>query len=161
MAVDLTDLLARAWKLISEAMSGAPPEVQAAALPLVWERIAPADASQPVGPLTGQGPALQRIAIGELINRMGSRAFWETVVAVAYCLEAEGTSPFTPRTIRSGFEKARQKLPKNLSDAIAEAVRRGYLAEAAQPINGRRAYYLTDMGRRFVEDRLSASGDKK
>ena len=161
MTADLRDLLAQAWKLISEAMSGAPPEVQAAAFPLVWDRIAPPAASQGVSAPTGQGPTLQRIAIGELINRMGPRTFWEAVVAVAYCLEAEGTSPFAATTIRSGLVKARQKLPKNLSDAIAEAVRRGYLAEAAQAINGRRGYYLTHMGRRFVEDRLSGSGDAK
>ena len=157
---DLSGTLAEAWKVVTDVMPGAPPEVQAAALRLVWENLVNRQTGRGAGAPVGER-ALPRAPIGELMARVRPGAFWERVVVVGYWLESEGDLPFVIGAVRSGFEKARQKLPKNLSDAISEAVRRGYLAEASQAVEGKRAYYLTEMGRAFVEERLSVGGEGK
>lgn len=156
----LSGLLAEAWKVVVHAVPGAPPEVQAAALPLVWEELLRSQTARSVGRPVAERD-IARVPIGELVNRVRPATFWEKVIVVGYWLESEGNAPFVVGAIKSGLEKARQKLPKNLSDALSEAVRRGYVAEAAQGVEGKRAYYLTDTGRAFVEERLSVGGDRK
>jgi hypothetical protein len=45
--------------------------------------------------------------------------------------------------------------PKNVSDVIAQCIRKGMLMDASGPKDGQKAWMITQTGERLVEERLS------
>lgn len=76
----------------------------------------------------------------------------QKVVALAYFLEKqEGLDSFNVPDLETVFRAAREKLPKNMNDAVNKNVARGFLMEAEQKKDSKKAWQLTSTGERFVE----------
>jgi len=79
----------------------------------------------------------------------------QKVLALAYYLErASGITSFNVPDLESVFRAAREKLPKNMNDAVNKNVSRGFIMEAAEKKDSKKAWQLTVTGERFVEQEM-------
>jgi hypothetical protein len=77
----------------------------------------------------------------------------QKVLALAYYLEhVEGLEAFNVPDIERAFRAAREKLPANMNDLVNKNIARGFLMEAEEKKNSKKAWYLTSTGERFVEN---------
>jgi hypothetical protein len=76
----------------------------------------------------------------------------QKVLALAYFLERhEGLAVFNVSDLENAFRSAREKLPKNMNDAVNKNIARGFMMEAAEKKDSKKAWNLTSSGERFVE----------
>lgn len=105
----------------------------------------------------GAGPVAQaarskKQSAKEFLLSKSINADTQKVLALAYYLErAEGLSPFNVPDLETVFRAAREKLPKNMNDAVNKNVARGFIMEAAEKKDSKKAWQLTATGERFVE----------
>jgi hypothetical protein len=79
----------------------------------------------------------------------------QKVLAFAYFLEHhEALTPFNVPDLEVVFRAAREKLPKNMNDAVNKNVARGFLMEAREKKDFKKAWQLTATGERFVEQEM-------
>lgn len=89
-----------------------------------------------------------------LTKNIGSEL--QRAVALAFYLERqEGMTSFNVADLENAFRAAREKLPKNLNDAVNKNIARGFLMEAAEKKDSKKAWQLTATGERFVETEMS------
>jgi hypothetical protein len=76
----------------------------------------------------------------------------QKVLALAYYLEQqENLTSFNVPDLERVFRSAREALPKNMNDAVNKNIARGFLMEAAEKKDSKKAWNLTSTGERFVE----------
>ena len=79
----------------------------------------------------------------------------QKVLVLAYYLErSEGLAFFNVPDLEAVFRSAREKLPKNMNDAVNKNVARGFIMEAAEKKDSKKAWNLTSTGERFVEQEM-------
>ena len=79
----------------------------------------------------------------------------QKVLALAYFAERQaGLISFNVTDLEATFRAAREKLPKNMNDAVNKNVARGFLMEAEQKKDSKKAWQLTATGERFVEQEM-------
>lgn len=104
------------------------------------------------------GLSAQRSSLGEFLSKLDVSSFVDRVVAIAYYhlhgMQDEGV---TRQEFLTAFKKARFTPPKNISDVIAQCIRKGLLMDAWEPKNGQKAWSITQTGERFIEDRLRSA----
>jgi len=89
-----------------------------------------------------------------LLRRISSET--QKVLALAYFLEKhEALASLNVQDLESAFRSAREKLPKNMNDAVNKNVARGLLMEAREKKDSKKAWHLTATGERFVEEQLA------
>jgi hypothetical protein len=99
--------------------------------------------------------ASRELEINELINIVNPSTQVETVTVFGYYLVSENVPEFENADISKLYTKCKKKQPRNLSDAISSAIRRGYLVESGtKSKSGARMVRLTSTGRDFVLSRL-------
>jgi len=77
----------------------------------------------------------------------------QKVLALGYFLEhEEGVEPFNVTDLEATFRSAKEKLPKNLNDAVNKNIARGFIMEAKEKKDAKKAWHLTSTGERFVEE---------
>lgn len=77
----------------------------------------------------------------------------QKVLALAYFLEREeGLASFNVQDLETAFRAAREKLPKNMNDAVNKNIARGFLMGAREKKDSKKAWQLTSTGERFVEN---------
>ena len=77
----------------------------------------------------------------------------QKVLALAYFLERhESVATFNVPDLENVFRSAREKLPKNMNDAVNKNIARGFIMEAAEKKDSKKAWNLTASGERFIED---------
>jgi hypothetical protein len=80
----------------------------------------------------------------------------QKVLALAYFLEREeGIAPFNVSDLESAFRSAREKLPKNMNDAVNKNIARGFLMGTNEKKDSKKAWQLTSTGERHVEHELN------
>lgn len=80
----------------------------------------------------------------------------QKALVFAYFLEHhEGVTPFNVPDLEATFRAAREKLPKNVNDAVNKNVARGFLMEAKEKKDSKKAWQLTATGERFVEQDMN------
>lgn len=80
----------------------------------------------------------------------------QRVAALAYFLERqENLLSFNVADLEGAFRSAREKLPKNMNDAVNKNIARGFFMEAAEKKDSRKAWQLTATGERFVESDMN------
>jgi hypothetical protein len=102
------------------------------------------------GPVPGAQP--KKISPKEflLTKNVGSEV--QRVVALAFYLERqEGINSFNVADLENAFRSAREKLPKNMNDAVNKNIARGFLMEAAEKKDSKKAWHMTATGEKFVE----------
>ncbi|WP_156464202.1 hypothetical protein [Afipia sp. Root123D2] len=77
------------------------------------------------------------------------------VLVFGYFLEQhEGSQAFNVSDLDAIFRSAREAPPKNINDAVNKCVARGYLMEAREKKDSKKAWQLTSTGERFVEQEM-------
>ena len=108
---------------------------------------------EPGGPAPLQ--AVKKQSAKEFLISKSVSVETQKVLALAYFLErAEGLSSFNVPDLEAVFRNAREKLPKNMNDAVNKNVARGFLMEAAEKKDAKKAWQLTSTGERFVEQAM-------
>jgi hypothetical protein len=80
----------------------------------------------------------------------------QKVMALAYFLEREeGVTSFNVSDLETAFRSAREKLPKNMNDAVNKNIAKGFLMGASEKKDSKKAWQLTSTGERFVEHDLN------
>jgi hypothetical protein len=76
-------------------------------------------------------------------------------LTVGYYLEKHRKiSPFTIRDLEQLFREAREPLPSNTNDVVNQDIAKGFMMEAEEKKDGRKAWTLTSTGEKFVENGL-------
>lgn len=79
----------------------------------------------------------------------------EKTVALAYYLEhLVKMDSFNTDDLEKAFRDAKEKPPANLNDKINKNIAKGYLMEAEQKKESKKAWVLTSTGENFVETEL-------
>jgi len=94
-----------------------------------------------------------KLSIRELLILKRPRTDIEKTLVVGYHIElVQGISPFNVSDLASGFAKAKEPLPSNLSMMVNENIRKGYMEELEEEKGSSRALRLTNSGIKRVED---------
>lgn len=79
----------------------------------------------------------------------------QKVLALAYFLEHQnGLASYNVPDLQSAFRAARETLPKNMNDAVNKNIARGFLMEAKDKKDFKKAWQLTSTGEKFVDSRM-------
>jgi len=95
------------------------------------------------------------VSISEFLARLRVKSYPDRVVAIAYYRLREGQDDVTRSEFLDALSRARIPKPKNLSDVIAQAIRKGHLMDADLK-DGQKAWKITITGERYVEEKTSA-----
>lgn len=78
------------------------------------------------------------------------------VLALGYFLEyTEGMASFNVNDLEIAFRSAKEKLPKNMNDAVNKNIARGFLMEVADKKEAKKAWCLTATGEKYIEEGLN------
>jgi hypothetical protein len=80
----------------------------------------------------------------------------QKVLALGYFLERMEAKPsFNVPDLETAFRAAKERLPKNMNDAVNKNIARGFLMEAEEKKDSKKAWYLTSTGERHVENEMA------
>jgi hypothetical protein len=105
---------------------------------------------------SGNAPHVQKVKklsakeflLGKTIKSESQKA-----LALAFFLERmEGLESFNVSDLEAAFRSAREKLPKNMNDAVNKNIARGFLMEAKEKKSSKKAWHLTATGEQHVEN---------
>ncbi len=97
----------------------------------------------------------KEISIKEfLLSKRPSSEASKTLVIAYYLERHRNTSPFTTRDLEQLYREAREPLPTNINDVVNQNIAKGFIMEAEDKKDGRKAWILTSSGERFVENGL-------
>ena len=78
-------------------------------------------------------------------------------LAIGFFLESyEGLVSFNSNDLLSAFERAKEKKPLNINDKVNMNIRNGHMDESSEKKDGRKAWYLTSSGEKYVANDLGA-----
>lgn len=80
----------------------------------------------------------------------------DRIVAILYYQYHKGNSLTTIVELEEAYSNARVKAPRNFSDVLAQCIRRGYVVEAKDKKDGKKAWQITPTGEEFVEAELKS-----
>lgn len=82
----------------------------------------------------------------------------QKTLALAFHLEhIEGMKSFNATDIEVIFHSAKEKLPININDAVNKNIARGFIMEAQEKKDAKKAWVLTTTGEKFVENDFKTS----
>jgi hypothetical protein len=146
-----------------EAVKGLDPEFRPIAFEVLFRRNLEGGgrpvATSPVAQLTPGGTRVAGMAMGEFMAQVNAKTYPDRISAIAYYhVHSQGEESVTREELFDGLSRSRIAKPKNLSDVIAQCVRKGHLMDA-EPKNGQKAWTITMTGDRHIEGRLSEGSD--
>jgi hypothetical protein len=95
----------------------------------------------------------KKISIKEFILQKQPKNDILRTLAIGYYLEKNGgLASFNGKDIEKGFRDAREKVPLNVPDKIQKNIAKGHMMEAEEEKDGLKAYVLTNLGEKFVEN---------
>ena len=92
--------------------------------------------------------------LGEFLASKNIASHVDRVVCIAYYALKADLGPLTRIDIMNSYGAVRTAKPKNLSDVVAQAIRRGLLMDAPEPKDNQKAWQITTAGERYVESKL-------
>jgi len=133
--------------------------LRSVAFEVVFRRLLEGAAAVPpaVGQAERSASGLQLVgrAVGEFLSQVGVKSYPDRIVAIAYHrLRSRGEEAVTRAEFFEDLSRARIPRPKNLSDVIAQCVRRGNLMDAELK-DGQKAWKITVTGESYVQERIS------
>ena len=100
--------------------------------------------------------ASKRVSAKEFLMTKRVQSELQRVVALAFYLERqEGLASFNVADLENAFRSARERVPKNMNDAVNKNIARGFLMEAAEKKDSKKAWQLTATGERFVDTEMN------
>jgi hypothetical protein len=101
-------------------------------------------------------PTEKKLSAKEFLLTKSLKVETQKVLALAYFLEREeNLASFNVQDLEAVFRAAREKLPKNMNDAVNKNIARGFLMEAREKKDSKKAWQLTSTGERFIESGMS------
>ena len=101
-------------------------------------------------------PKTKKMSAKEFMLTKDLKTVVQEVLALCYFLEQnEGMESFNTNDIMSVFRLAKVKLPANINDTVNKNIAKGYIMEAADKKDTKKAWTLTASGETFVESELS------
>lgn len=99
----------------------------------------------------------KKMSAKEFLITKSVKSETQRVLALGYFLErVEGMTSFNVPDLEATFRSAKEKLPKNMNDAVNKNITRGFLMEAEAKKDAKKAWYLTSTGERYVENEMNA-----
>jgi hypothetical protein len=99
----------------------------------------------------------RKISAKEFLMTKVVKTELQKVLVFAYYLERQETlTSFNVSDLEGVFRAARERLPKNMNDAVNKNIARGYLMEAVEKKGAKKAWNLTSTGERLVENEMNA-----
>lgn len=84
------------------------------------------------------------------------KAETQKVLALGYFLEyMDGMESFNVNDLETAFRAAKERLPKNMNDAVNKNIARGFLMEAAAKKDAKKAWCLTATGEKHLDNELN------
>ncbi|MEY4731292.1 MAG: hypothetical protein RL681_238 [Candidatus Parcubacteria bacterium] len=100
-------------------------------------------------------PPRKKMSAKEFLMTKTFKSELEKTLVLVYHLEhVEGMLSFNVNDVVGVFRAAKEKKPVNPNDAVAKNVARGFLMDAAEKKEGKKAWTLTATGERYVEQEL-------
>jgi hypothetical protein len=97
----------------------------------------------------------KKLSAKEFLIDKNVKSETQKVLALSYYLERiETIEPFNVPDLENVFRSAREKIPSNLNDAVNKNIAKGFLMEAKQKKDSKKAWNLTATGERYVESAL-------
>lgn len=102
-------------------------------------------------------PGLARVPaqVSEFLAALNARSHSDRVVGIAYHSLRTERGPVTSADLGEAYARARTTRPKNMSDVIAQCVKRGYVVEAFERKEGQKAWEITPTGEAYIEEKLT------
>ncbi len=99
---------------------------------------------------------LKQMSAKEFLLSKKISSIVEITLALAYYLERVGQlNSFNIKDIAGVFQAAKEKSPANLNDMINKNIKKGYMMEARELKDNKKAWVLTSTGEKFVESELN------
>ena len=100
----------------------------------------------------------KKIAAKEFLMAKNVSSETQRVLVLGYFLEKVMEMPsFNVPDLEAAFRSAKDKLPKNMNDAVNKNITRGFLMEAETKKDAKKAWYLTSTGERYVENDMNVA----
>ncbi len=97
-------------------------------------------------------PGTKKLSITEFLGmKMPSSDVQKTLVIAYYLEKYENSSSFNVDDIKSHFRLARQPLPQNVNDKININIKKGYIMDAEEKKDSKKAWLVTNSGLEVVE----------
>lgn len=76
----------------------------------------------------------------------------KTLVIAYYIEKYENLNSLNVKDLESGFRRAKEKLPGNINYEVIRNIQKGYMMEAEEKKDNRKAWYITNTGVEYVEN---------
>lgn len=94
----------------------------------------------------------KKLSITEFLGmKMPSGDVQKTLVIAYYLEQHENAGSFNVDDIKSHFRLARQPLPQNVNDKININIKKGYIMDAEEKKDSKKAWIVTNSGLKIVE----------
>jgi hypothetical protein len=87
-----------------------------------------------------------------LINKKLQSEAQKTLALAFYLEHIENNKSFNIDDLSRAFQLAKEKRPQNINDAVNRNISRGFLMEAPEKKDNKKAWVLTSTGEKFVEE---------
>jgi hypothetical protein len=93
----------------------------------------------------------KRASAKEFLNTKLIKSDVQRVLALGYFLEyLEGFETFNVVDLEKAFHAAKEKVPSNINDAVNKNIGHGFVMEAPERKDSKKAWCLTSTGEKFV-----------
>lgn len=103
--------------------------------------------------LTKPKEIMKKLSIREFMLSKNPGSEMQRTLAIAYYLEKyESLTSFNAKDLENGFRRAKEKIPRNINYEVIRNIQKGYMMEAEEKKDNRKAWYLTNAGVECVEN---------
>jgi hypothetical protein len=98
----------------------------------------------------------KKISIKEFILTKNATDDQRRTLTIGYFLEKyAGNTSFNTTDIKKGFREAKIKPPQNINDKVNKNIAKGYMMEAVEEKDNKKAWVLTNTGEQIIESNFS------
>lgn len=95
----------------------------------------------------------KKLSIKEFILSKKSKSDIQRTLAMGYYLEKyENLTSFNAKDLENGFRRAKENVPGNINNQVIRNIQKGYMMEARDKKDNRKAWYLTNSGDECVSN---------
>lgn len=98
----------------------------------------------------------KKISVKEFVLTKNAKDDQRRTLAIGYFLEKYGDSAsFNIKDLDKCFREAKMKPPQNMNDKVNKNIVKGYMMEAAEEKDNKKAWVLTNTGEKVVESNFN------
>jgi hypothetical protein len=95
----------------------------------------------------------KKVSIREFMLSKNPKNEMQKTLAIGYYLEKyDDLSSFNAKDLENGFRRAKEKIPGNINYQVIRNIQKGYMMEAEEKKDKRKAWYLTNSGEKYVDN---------